>query len=202
MIKNDWQLRVTIRRIRDFEDALFELKELPIAPEKPWLRGAQEESLQSELERLRKQVEEYELLKSGKVNLPGPEVIQQVPELLIKTRISKGLNQEDLARRLGVTKQCIQQYEQSNYAHVTISVAQKIMQTLMEVREGQPDYGSDREPESRLDNSTKPKKRAKTRQPAVERESSSDKSVSPQRSTKRRQDDSQACELPATQDAN
>ena len=192
MIKNDWQLRVTIRRIRDFEDALFELKELPIASEQPWLRGAQEESLQSELERLRKQVEEYELLKSGKVNLPGPEVIQQVPELLIKTRISKGLNQEDLARRLGVTKQCIQQYEQSNYAHVTISVAQKIMQTLMEVREGQPDYGSDREPESRLDNSTKPKKRAKTRQPAVERESSSDKSVSPQRSTKRRQDDSQA----------
>lgn len=192
MIKNDWQLRVTIRRIRDFEDALFELKELPIAPEQPWLRGAQEESLQSELERLRKQVEEYELLKSGKVNLPGPEVIQQVPELLIKTRISKGLNQEDPARRLGVTKQCIQQYEQSNYAHVTISEAQKIMQTLMEVREGQPDYGSDREPESRLDNSTKPKKRAKTRQPAVERKSSSEKSVSTQRSTKRRQDDSQA----------
>jgi hypothetical protein len=29
MIKNDWQLRVTQKRIKDFEDALFELGRLP-----------------------------------------------------------------------------------------------------------------------------------------------------------------------------
>ncbi len=131
MIKNDWQLRVTQKRIKDFEDALFELERLPESKAQPWLRAAQRESLESELSNLRGQVDEYELLKAGKIKLPGAEAIQQVPELLIKTRISKGLNQEDLAARLGVSKQCIQQYEQTNYAHVTLSVAQKIMQALV-----------------------------------------------------------------------
>jgi transcriptional regulator with XRE-family HTH domain len=131
MIKNDWQLRVTQRRIKDFEDALFELERRPESKAQPWLRAAQRESLESELKNLRGQVDEYELLKTGKVALPGLEALQLVPELLIKTRISKGLNQEALAARLGVSKQCIQQYEQTSYANVTLSVAQKVMQALI-----------------------------------------------------------------------
>ena len=91
MIKNYWQLRVTQKRIKDFEDAIFELKRLPDSDAQPWLRAAQNESLESELNKLRKQVEEYELLKEGKVLLPGPELFQQVPDLLIKTRISNEL---------------------------------------------------------------------------------------------------------------
>lgn len=132
MIKNDWQLRVTERRIKDFENALFELERLPESKAQPWLRASQRESLESELNTLRKQVEEYELLKAGKVTLPGTEVIQQVPDVLIKTRISKGLNQEELAAKLGVSKQCVQQYEQTNYAHVTLATAQRVMQVLLE----------------------------------------------------------------------
>lgn len=133
MIKNDWQLRVTQKRIKDFWDALFELGEMPESEAQPWLRAAQRESLESELNNLHRQVEEYELLKSGKIPLPGPEVIQQVPDLLIKTRISKGLNQEELAAKLGISKQCIQQYEQTNYAHVTLGTALKVMQVLVGV---------------------------------------------------------------------
>ncbi len=135
MIKNDWQLRVTQKRIKDFEDALFELERLPESASQPWLRAAQRESLESELNNLQQQVEEYELLKAGKVALPGLEIIQQVPDLLIKTRISKGLNQEDLAEKLGVSKQCIQQYEQTNYAHVTLSTAQRVMCVLLGIDE-------------------------------------------------------------------
>lgn len=135
MIKNDWQLRVTQKRIKDFEDALFELERLPESESQPWLRAAQRESLESELNNLRMQVEEYELLKAGKVTLPGTEVIQQVADVLIKTRISKGLNQEDLAARLGVSKQCVQQYEQTNYAHVTLSTVQRVMNVLLELEE-------------------------------------------------------------------
>lgn len=138
MIKNDWQLRVTQKRIKDFEDAVFELGRLPESDSQPWLRAAQRESLDSELINLRKQVEEYELLKAGKVSLPGPEVFQQVPDLLIKTRISKGLNQEELAAKLGVTKQCVQQYEQTNYAHVTLSTAEHVMYVLLGLDETAP----------------------------------------------------------------
>src|SRR5437764_544545 len=135
MIKNDWQMRVTMKRIKDFDDALFELERLPVSKSQPWLREAQRESLESELKNLQKQVEEYELLKAGKVSLPGPELIQQVPDLLIKTRISKGLNQEDLAAKLGVSKQCVQQYEQTNYAHVTLSTAQRVMSVMLGIDE-------------------------------------------------------------------
>jgi len=133
MIKNDWQLRVTQKRIKEFEDALFELGRLPESDSQPWLRAAQKESLESELNNLRLQVEEYELLKAGKVKLPGPEVIQRVSDVLIKTRISKGLNQEELAEKLGVTKQCVQQYEQTNYAHVTLSTAEHVMLVLLDL---------------------------------------------------------------------
>jgi hypothetical protein len=48
MIKNDWQLRVTQKRIKDFEDALFELERLPESEAQPWLRAVQRESLESE----------------------------------------------------------------------------------------------------------------------------------------------------------
>jgi len=133
MIKNDWQLRVTQKRVKDFEDSLFELERLPASAAQPWLRAAQRESLESELKILRGQIKEYELLKAGKIALPGAEVIQQVPDVLIKTRISKGLNQEDLAAKLGVSKQCVQQYEQTNYAHVTLSTAQHVMHVLLGV---------------------------------------------------------------------
>lgn len=131
MIKNDWQLRVTQKRIKEFNDALFELSNLPQNAAQPWLRAAQRESLEAELQKLNRQVSEYELLKTGQVALPGPEVIEQVPDVLIRTRISKGLNQEQLAARLGVSKQCVQQYEQTNYAHVTLSTAHKVMQVLL-----------------------------------------------------------------------
>lgn len=131
MIKNDWQLRVTQKRIKEFTDALFELSNLPQKAAQPWLRSAQRESLEAELQKLSRQVSEYELLKTGQVTLPGPEVIEQVPDVLIRTRISKGLNQEQLAARLGVSKQCVQQYEQTNYAHVTLSTAHKVMQVLL-----------------------------------------------------------------------
>ncbi|HEY9774868.1 MAG TPA: helix-turn-helix transcriptional regulator [Planktothrix sp.] len=132
MIKNDWQLKVTEKRIRDFEKALFELKHLKGGDAQPWLRRAQKESLEAELTNLRKQVDEYKLLQTGTVALPGPEVIQQVADALIKTRIGKGLNQEQLAARLGVSKQCVQQYEQTNYAHVTLSTAHRVMQVILE----------------------------------------------------------------------
>jgi DNA-binding XRE family transcriptional regulator len=131
MIKNDWQLRVIQKRIKEFEDALFELSRLPDSAAQPWLRVAQRESLESELMTLNQQLAEYELLKAGKIVLPGPEVIEQVSDVLIKTRISKGLNQEQLAARLGVSKQCVQQYEQTNYAHVTLSTAHKVLQVLL-----------------------------------------------------------------------
>jgi hypothetical protein len=52
MIKNDWQLRVTQKRIKDFEDALFELERLPESESQPWLMAVQQESLESELKKL------------------------------------------------------------------------------------------------------------------------------------------------------
>ena len=145
MIKNDWQLRVTQKRIKEFEDAIFELSRLAECDSQPWLRAAQRESLEAELKKLNQHVAEYELLKAGKVALPGPEVIEQVPDLLIKTRISKGLNQEQLATMLGVSKQCVQHYEQTNYAHVTLSTAHKVLQVLLapcEVQAAEPAQAS------------------------------------------------------------
>jgi DNA-binding XRE family transcriptional regulator len=184
MIKNEWQFRVTQRRIKDFENALFELKQLPASKAQPWLRAAQQESLKSELTNLRNQIDDYELLKAHKIKLPGPEAIRQVPELLIKTRISQGLTQEDLATRLGVTKQCIQQYEKTNYAHVTLSTAERIMQALS--APGVDQSGATGAKVSKV-NQTKPGSRSASKRTIVrrEKEGSSPKKVTPKKRTKK-----------------
>ncbi|MCC7528857.1 MAG: helix-turn-helix transcriptional regulator [Candidatus Melainabacteria bacterium] len=183
MIKNDWQFRVTQRWIKDFENALFELKRLPASKAQPWLRAAQQESLESELTILRNQIDDYELLKAHKVALPGPEAIRQIPELLIKTRISQGLTQEELATMLGVTKQCIQQYEKTNYAHVTISTAERIMQALSVPGVDQSGVTGAKVPKV---NQTTPASRSASKRAIVSRakEGSSAKKATPKKRTK------------------
>jgi HTH-type transcriptional regulator/antitoxin HigA len=130
MITNDWQLRVTSARVRDFEDALFELGQLSESKEQPWLRRAQRESLESELKKLKQQIAQYEDLKISKEKIPAAETVAQIPTMLIQARVSKGLTQEQLAKKLSVSKQRIQHYEKTFYANVRLSTIQQVADVL------------------------------------------------------------------------
>lgn len=131
MITNERQYKITRARLREFTEAVASLSELPKSREQPWLRAAQKESLQEQIDQLQKQIDEYEKLKAGKVKLPDPvRMVCETPLVLIQSRIAKGWDQEELATRLGMAKQQIQRYEQNGYAQATVSVLSRVAAVL------------------------------------------------------------------------
>ena len=86
----------------------------------PLIAKAQEDALNSQLADLEGELEEYEALKSGGFDLGPLKALADIPEMLIKARIAKGLSQRELAERLGVKEQQIQQYEATDYASASL----------------------------------------------------------------------------------
>ena len=86
----------------------------------PLIAKAQEDALNSQLADLEGELKEYETLKSGGFDMGPLEVLADIPKLLIQARIAKGLSQRELAERLGVKEQQIQQYEATDYASASL----------------------------------------------------------------------------------
>jgi transcriptional regulator with XRE-family HTH domain len=69
-------------------------------------------------------------LKSGELALPHVERLDQIAPFVTKLRIAKGMSQTELARRLGVTKQVISRYEESDYQTIAIVRLQEILDAI------------------------------------------------------------------------
>jgi HTH-type transcriptional regulator/antitoxin HigA len=109
MIKSDAQRDRTIVQIEGFRQALAKVEQ-----EKPGKRsGAVRGSYESMIRQLEDELREYDQLKSGELNLPHVERLDQIAPFITKIRIAKGVSQTELARRLGVSKQVISRYEES-----------------------------------------------------------------------------------------
>lgn len=130
MIKNEKQYRITKAWIRKFEDALFDLEKTPAKDGQEWIKKGQIESIESQLGDLRDQARHYDLLKSGRVDLPPLDSINSIPELLIKWRIKRNWTQRQLADKLGIAEQQIQKYEYDDYATATLETLFKVAAVL------------------------------------------------------------------------
>ena len=73
------------------------------------------------IRQLEDELREYDQLKSGELTLPQVERLDQIAPFIVKIRIAKGVSQTELARRLGVSKQVISRYEESDYQTVAIA---------------------------------------------------------------------------------
>ena len=76
---------------------------------------------------LEDELSEYAQLKSGELNLPQVERLDRLAPFIARIRIAKGVSQTELARRLGVSKQVISRYEESEYQTVPIVRLQEIL---------------------------------------------------------------------------
>src|SRR5450432_1520743 len=111
MIKSDAQRERTVAQIEGFRHALTK-----VAEEKPGKRSAAiRASYESMIRQLEDELREYDQLKSGELALPHVERLDQIAPFIAKIRIAKGVSQTELARRLGVSKQVISRYEESDY---------------------------------------------------------------------------------------
>ncbi|MGO9255105.1 MAG: helix-turn-helix domain-containing protein [Bryobacteraceae bacterium] len=126
MIKSDAQRERTLAQIDGFKQALAK-----VAHAAPGKRSAPvSASYQAMIRQLEEELREYDRLKSGDLALPNMERLDQIAPFIAKIRIAKGVSQTELARRLGVSKQVISRYEESDYQTVALSRLQEILDAM------------------------------------------------------------------------
>ena len=87
-------------------------------------------SYEGMIRQLEDEVRQYDQMKSGDLTLPHLERLDQIAPSIVKIRIAKGLSQTELARRLGVSKQVISRYEESDYQTVGIVRLQELLDAI------------------------------------------------------------------------
>ena len=132
MIKNERQYRIARAQADRFERSLEKLRQdnKGDADLHPLIAKAREDAIRSQLSDLRSDIREYEALKAGDFELDQLELVSNIPTILIKARIARGMSQRDLAERIGLKEQQIQRYEATDYASVSLSRIREIVEGL------------------------------------------------------------------------
>ena len=132
MIKNERQYRITRAQAERFSQALNDLQGQgsELTEVHPLLRKAREDALRSQLGDLEGDLREYEALRAGNFEFDLLKTIAELPTMLIKARIARGLSQRDLADRLGLKEQQIQRYEASEYESASFARIRNVVDAL------------------------------------------------------------------------
>ena len=126
MIKSDAQRERTEAQIEGFRQALTKVGRETTGKRSVAVRG----SYEGMIRQLEDELREYDALKSGEFALPRFERLDQIAPFIAKIRIAKGVSQTELARRLGVSKQVISRYEETEYQTVAIARLQEILDAI------------------------------------------------------------------------
>src|SRR5712664_808641 len=104
MITTERQNRITKAELAKLRTAIesFDMQETIASTGDKVLAEAQLQALESEREVLSDQLKEYEALKSGAVEILEADTLGDLPDLLVRARIAKGLSQRQLGERLGL----------------------------------------------------------------------------------------------------
>lgn len=132
MIFNERQYRITNAKLREFQEAIAELKALPEPTDINEKLDYQLDidALTSQIEEFQEEITEYEALKQGEVGQLNLDSFEQLPTALIKARIARGLTQEKLAELLDVQPQQVQRDEANLYAGASFSKLLAIKKAL------------------------------------------------------------------------
>jgi ribosome-binding protein aMBF1 (putative translation factor) len=126
MIKSDAQRDRTLAQIEGFRRALANAEQAKPGKRSAAIRG----SYNSMIRQLEEELREYAVLKGGELALPYMKRLDDIAPFIVKIRIAKGVSQTELARRLGVSKQVISRYEESEYQTVAIARLQEILDAI------------------------------------------------------------------------
>ncbi len=132
MIKNERQYKITRAQAVRFSNALESLRQRPDAGDSlhPLIAKAQKDAIISQLEDLESELREYESLKAGEFQWDSLSMVADLPSILIKARIARGLSQKDLAERIGLKEQQIQRYEATDYATANLSRIREVVNAV------------------------------------------------------------------------
>lgn len=126
MIKSDAQRERTVTQIDGFRQALAKVEEQTSGKRANILAA----NYRMMLRDLEDQVREYDELKHGRLTIPKVKRLDEVAPFITRIRIAKGVSQTELGRRLGVSKQVISRYEESDYQTVGMTKLQEILDAI------------------------------------------------------------------------
>ena len=126
MIKRDAKRERTVAQIEGFRRALARVAEEKSGKRSAAIRG----SYEGMIRQLEEELREYDELKSGDLKLPKIDRLDEIAPFIVKLRIAKGVSQTELGKRLGVSKQVISRYEESDYQSVGIARLQEILDAI------------------------------------------------------------------------
>lgn len=132
MITNDRQYKITKTQIQSFQQSLDEILKVTTIPDNihPRIFEAQKNAIESQLQELIHEVQEYEALKEGKIIISEVNNLSELPLVLIRSRIANGLTQAELAKALELKEQQIQRYESELYNTASLKTLLKITEVL------------------------------------------------------------------------
>lgn len=87
-------------------------------------------SLRENLRRLERGVATYNEIRAGTVDTFEANRLEDMPNILKKARIAKGLTQRQFAELLGLKEQQVQRYESENYAGISLNRLYEVVRTL------------------------------------------------------------------------
>jgi len=96
----------------------------------PLLKKAQIDALRSQFEDLKAQIREYESLQKENAGTFKITSLDELPKMLIRARIARGLTQKELANLLGLKEQQIQRYEATDYETASFKRLLEVAQAL------------------------------------------------------------------------
>ncbi|MGA8611756.1 MAG: XRE family transcriptional regulator [Xanthobacteraceae bacterium] len=170
MIKNERQYKITRSQADKFEFALKQFNKLELIKQglDPILVKAQRDALKSQLQTLKREIENYEVLKSGSVRRLSTTAISELGQKFIEARIAQGLTQKDVALRLNMKEQQVQRYEKEHYASASLERLVEIADALglvfqLELTLEQPNTNHTKQSRPNVDLSKLPNKAIKDR---------------------------------------
>jgi HTH-type transcriptional regulator/antitoxin HigA len=115
MIANDTQYKITRRAAEELRAALENRDVGEIKDVHPLLVEAHWAGMADELASLEAQISDYENLKAGEEPPFLASSLEEIPDLLVRVRIARGLTQRALAELLEIKPQQVQRYESERY---------------------------------------------------------------------------------------
>jgi HTH-type transcriptional regulator/antitoxin HigA len=130
MIRNERDYRITHAVAETFRLEIAQAeKQSPPKGVHPKLHEASIEAMHALLADLDRELKDYADLKAGRVKKREGR-LENLGELLVKARIARGWTEQELANRLGLDMQKIQQYEADSYERASATRLLEVARTL------------------------------------------------------------------------
>jgi len=128
-IRNARQLAASKAWLADFQESLKQARRNP-KDLHPRLHKAELDGIRSQIEELESDIQEYEDLQEKTPEQLVLDSLEDLPEVMARMRIVRGLTQEQLAERLGIKPQQVQKWEAGAYRRATYSRILQVAKAL------------------------------------------------------------------------